>query len=302
MNEIWQWFVAPLQYDFMIKALMMSAVVGLVCAVLSCYMILKGWSLMGDAVSHSVLPGVVIAYVLGLPFTVGAFVFGFLSVLSIGFIKRQTRLKEDAVMGIVFTGLFALGLVMISRTPSTVDLTHILFGNVLGIPNSDIIQTLIIAAVTLVGILILRKDLLLFCFDENQARAIGLNTTFLYYALLSLLALTIVAALQTVGIILVIAMLITPGAVGYMLTDRFNRMMVIACVTSVLSSLAGAYLSYHLDASTGGCIIVLQALVFLLVFIFAPKRGLIGRSRLARRERQLAEHGLPEGAHGVSSR
>lgn len=302
MNEIWQWFVAPLQYDFMIKALMMSAVVGLVCAVLSCYMILKGWSLMGDAVSHSVLPGVVIAYVLGLPFTVGAFVFGFLSVLSIGFIKRQTRLKEDAVMGIVFTGLFALGLVMISRTPSTVDLTHILFGNVLGIPNSDIIQTLIIAAITLVGILILRKDLLLFCFDENQARAIGLNTTFLYYALLSLLALTIVAALQTVGIILVIAMLITPGAVGYMLTDRFNRMMVIACVTSVLSSLAGAYLSYHLDASTGGCIIVLQALVFLLVFIFAPKRGLIGRSRLARRERQLAEQGLPEGAHSVSSR
>ncbi len=302
LDGLWQWFIQPLQYDFMVKALLMSAVVGLVCAVLSCYLILKGWSLMGDAVSHSVLPGVVVSYVLGLPFSIGAFVFGFLSVLTIGFVKRQTRLKEDAVMGIIFTGLFALGLVMISRTPSTVDLTHILFGNVLGIPNSDVIQTLIIAAITLVGLMLLRKDLLLFCFDENQARAIGLNTTFLYYALLSLLALTIVAALQTVGIILVIAMLITPGAIGYMLTDRFNRMMVIASIASVVSSLAGAYLSYHLDASTGGCIIVLQTLVFLLVFVFAPKRGLISRTRLARRERRLAAEGLPESAHGLSTR
>jgi manganese transport system permease protein len=302
LDAIWQWFAAPLQYEFMQKALLMSAVVGLVCAVLSCYLILKGWSLMGDAVSHSVLPGVVLSYVLGLPFGVGAFVFGFLSVLMIGFVKRQTRLKEDAVMGIIFTGLFALGLVLISRTPSTVDLTHILFGNVLGIPNSDVVQTLIIAAVTLTGLLILRKDLLLFCFDENQARAIGLNTTLLYYTLLSLLALTIVAALQTVGIILVIAMLITPGAIGYMLTDRFNRMMVIASIASVLSSLAGAYLSYHLDASTGGCIVVLQALVFLVVFVFAPRRGLISRSRLARRERQLAAEGLPNSAHGLSAK
>jgi manganese transport system permease protein len=218
-------------------------------------------------------------------------------VLSIGFIKRQTRIKEDAVMGIVFTAFFALGLVMISRTPSSVDLTHILFGNVLGIPNEDLIQTLVISAFALVGILVLRKDLLLFCFDENQARAIGLNTTFLYYALLSLLAMTIVAALQTVGIILVIAMLITPGAIGYMLTDRFNRMMVIASIASVFSSVIGAYLSYHLDASTGGCIIVFQALIFVIVLIFAPKRGLIGRSRLARRERRLAAEGLPEGAH-----
>jgi manganese transport system permease protein len=300
IEAVWQWFVAPLQYEFMVKALLMSAVVGLVCAVLSCYLILKGWSLMGDAVSHSVLPGVVLSYVLGLPFGVGAFVFGFLSVLMIGFVKRQTRLKEDAVMGIIFTGLFALGLVMISRTPSTVDLTHILFGNVLGIPNSDVIQTLIVAAITLSGLLILRKDLLLFCFDENQARAIGLNTTLLYYTLLSLLALTIVAALQTVGIILVIAMLITPGAIGFMLTDRFNRMMVIASIASVLSSLAGAYFSYHLDASTGGCIVVLQALVFLVVFVFAPKRGLISRSRMARRERELAAIGLPDSAHGLS--
>jgi manganese transport system permease protein len=297
---MWEWFITPFYYDFMLKALMVSAMVGLVCAMLSCYMILKGWSLMGDAVSHSVLPGVVVAYMLGLPFSVGAFVFGLLSVLAIGFVKRQTRIKEDAVMGIIFTGFFALGLVLISRTPSSVDLTHILFGNVLGIPTTDILQTSLIGAITLVAILVLRKDLLLFCFDENQARAIGLNTSLLYYTLLTLLALTIVAALQTVGIILVISMLITPGAIGYMLTDRFNRMMFIAASSSVISSLVGAYLSYQLDASTGGCIIVFQTLVFVVVLIFAPKRGIIGRTLLARRERQLTLAGLEGSAHAIS--
>jgi manganese transport system permease protein len=293
------WFTEPLRYDFMVKALLMSAVTGLVCALLSCYMILKGWSLMGDAVSHSVLPGVVFAYILGLPFGVGAFASGFISVIAIGYIKQQTRIKEDAVMGIVFTAFFALGLVLISRTPSTVDLTHILFGNVLGILDEDIIQTLVICTLTLAGVFILRKDLILFCFDENQARAIGLRTGVLYYALLSLLALTIVASLQTVGIILVIAMLITPGAIGYMLTDRFNQMMVIAVAASVLSSVMGAYLSYHLDASTGGCIIVFQAMLFLLALVFAPKRGLIMRWLLAQRERRLARVGLPDSAHGL---
>ncbi|MCA0458495.1 MAG: metal ABC transporter permease [Chloroflexi bacterium] len=298
LDALVQWFAEPLQYDFMVKALAMSAVVGLVCAVLSCYMILKGWSLMGDAVSHSVMPGVVFSYILGIPFSIGAFVFGLISVILIGFVKRQTRLKEDAVIGLIFTAFFALGLIMISRTPSTVDLTHILFGNVLGITNSDMIQTVVIAAITMVAILALRKDLMLFCFDENHARAIGLNTTFLYYALLSLLALTIVAALQTVGIILVIAMLITPGAIAYLLTDRFNRMMIIASVVSVLSCLIGAYASYHLDASTGGCIVVLQAIIFGFVFVFAPKQGLLRRMQLARHERQLAIAGLEGSAHG----
>ncbi len=300
LEALWQWFVEPLQYDFMLKALAMSAVVGLVCAVLSCYMILKGWSLMGDAVSHSVMPGVVMSYILGIPFSVGAFVFGLLSVILIGFVKRQTRIKEDAVIGLVFTGFFALGLILISRTPSTVDLTHILFGNVLGITNADMVQTVIIAAITLLAILVLRKDLMLFCFDENHARSIGLNTTFLYYALLALLALTIVTALQTVGIILVTAMLITPGVIAYMLTDRFNRMLIIAAVTSVLSSLIGAYASYHLDASTGGCIVVLQALIFGVVFVFAPKQGMLRRMQLARSERRLAVVGLEGSAHGRS--
>jgi manganese transport system permease protein len=288
LDALWAWFIEPFQYEFMLKALGVSALVGLVCAVLSCYMILKGWSLMGDAVSHSVLPGVVVSYLLGLPFAVGAFVFGFLSVLTIGYIKRNSRIKEDAVIGLVFTAFFALGLILISKTPSTVDLTHVLFGHVLGISNEDIIQTVVIGAFTLGAILVLRKDLMLFCFDEHHARAIGLNTSFLYYALLSLLALTIVAALQTVGIILVISMLIAPGAIAYLLTDRFNRMMLIASAVSVLSSLVGAYASYHLDASTGGCIVVLQALIFGAAFIFAPKRGLVGRARLAQRERRRA--------------
>ncbi len=285
LDSIWQWFIEPFQYEFMVKALGVSALVGLVCAVLSCYLVLKGWSLMGDAVSHSVLPGVAISYMLGIPFSIGAFVFGFISVLSIGFIKRQTRIKEDAVIGLVFNTYFALGLILISKTPSSVDLTHVLFGHVLGISNDDLLQTALIGAVTLAGIFILRKDLMLFCFDENHARAIGLNTTFLYYALLSLLALTIVAALQTVGIILVISMLIAPGAIAYLLTDRFDRMMVIAAVVSVICSLVGAYASYHLDASTGGCIVVLQGMVFMVALVFAPRRGIVARMRLARHER-----------------
>jgi manganese transport system permease protein len=299
MDTVIQWVMEPLRYEFMVRALWMSATVGLVCAVLSCYMILKGWSLMGDAVSHAVLPGVVFAYILGVPFSVGAFVSGFIAVLVIGYVKRQTHIKEDAVMGIVFTGFFALGLVLISVTPSAVDLTHILFGNILGISTTDMWQTLVIGGFTFVAVMVLRKDLLLFCFDENQARAIGLNTTFLYYALLSLLSLTIVAALQTVGIILVISMLITPGAIGHMLTDRFNRMMWIAAGVSVASAVFGTYLSYYLNASTGGCIVIFQVAIFVLTLIFAPKRGMIGRWLLARRERAVATQGLEGSAHHV---
>lgn len=279
MDAIMQWFIAPLQYEFMVKALLVSAFVGLVCAVLSCYMTLKGWALMGDAVSHSVTPGVVLAYIFHLPFALGAFVFGVGSVLAIGFIKAKTRIKEDTVIGLVFTGFFALGLVLISKNPSNVDLMHILFGNVLGIPTADLLQTLIIGTITLIAVLVLRKDLLLFCFDPTHARSIGLNVTALYYTLLTLLSLTIVVALQAVGIVLVVAMLITPGAIAYLLTDRFNRMMILAMVSGVFSGVMGTYISYHLDASTGGCIVVLQTLLFVTAMIFAPKHGLLMRYR-----------------------
>lgn len=275
MELIWEWFAAPLQFEFMVKAILVSALVGIVCSILSCYMTLKGWALMGDAVSHAVLPGVVLAYILNIPLAIGAFVFGLGSVISIGFIKSKTRIKEDTVMGLVFTGFFAFGLVLISKTPSNIDLLHILFGNVLGISDSNLIQTVIISIVTIISLMILRKDLLLFCFDATHARSIGLNTTGLYYILLSLLALTIVAAQQTVGIILVIAMLVTPGATAYMLSDNFSKMTLIAVASGVFSSLMGTYISYHLDASTGGCIVVLQTLLFTAAMFFAPKHGLL---------------------------
>jgi manganese transport system permease protein len=277
--------VAPFQYDFMIRATLVSALVGAICAVLSCYVILKGWSLMGDAVSHSVLPGVVLAYVIGIPFAIGAFVFGLGSVVAIGFIKSRSRVKEDTVIGVVFTTLFALGLVMISKVPSEVHLSHILFGDVLGISDGDVLQTVIVGALTLVTVMVLRKDLLLFCFDPTHARSIGLNTGFLYYALLTVLALTIVTALQTVGIILVVAMLITPGATAYLLTDRFSRMLGIAAASSVFCGVVGTYISYFLDGATGGCIVVLQGVLFLLALAFAPKHGLVAKRRERQRQR-----------------
>jgi manganese transport system permease protein len=277
--DLINWLAAPLQYEFMVKAIGVSALVGMVCAALSCYMTLKGWSLMGDAVSHAVLPGVAVAYLLNIPLAIGAFVFGVGSVIAIGFIKAQTRIKEDTVIGLVFTGFFALGLVLISKVRSSIDLTHILFGNVLGIADADIIQTVIISVFTLVTLAIFRKDLMLFCFDSSHARSIGLNTTFLYYVLLSLLSLTAVAALQTVGIILVVAMLVTPGATAYLLTDRFDVMMLIAMASGIFSSVMGTYISYYIDGSTGGCIVVLQTLLFIIAMIFAPKYGLLVKIR-----------------------
>ncbi|PSN12266.1 hypothetical protein C7293_20995 [filamentous cyanobacterium CCT1] len=274
---LWNWIVEPLQYPFLVQAIWVSAFVGLVCAVLSCYITLKGWSLMGDAISHAVVPGVVVAYALNIPFAIGAFTFGFGATVAIGYIKSKTRLKEDAVIGIVFTGFFAFGLVLATKIPSNIDLFHILFGNVLGISRQDIIQTLIAGITTLVVILVRRKDLLLFCFDPNHAKAIGLRTQAMYYTLLSVLALTIVAALQTAGIILVISMLVTPGSIGYLLSDRFDRMLIISVISSVFSCVMGTYFSYHFDISTGGSIVVLLTLLFILAMIFAPKYGILAQ-------------------------
>jgi manganese transport system permease protein len=267
--DIVQWFTAPLAHEFMVKAVLVSMLVGIVCSVLSCFLTLKGWALMGDAVSHAVMPGVVIAYILKIPFAIGA----------IGFIQSKTRIKEDTVIGLVFTGFFALGLVLVSKTPSAVDLTHILFGNVLGISDGDIVQTIVISIITLVTIALLRKDLLLFCFDPTHAQSIGLNTVALHYTLLSLLSLTAVAGLQTVGIILVVAMLVTPGATAYLLSDRFDHMLGLAIASGVFSSVLGTYVSYHIDGSTGGCIVVVQTLLFVVAMIFAPKHGLIVQAR-----------------------
>ncbi|MEH3088391.1 MAG: metal ABC transporter permease [Microbacterium arborescens] len=273
----------PLRYEFMLRALSATAIAAIVCAVLSCWLVLIGWSLMGDAVSHAVLPGVVLAYVLGAPFAIGAIVFGFLAVALIGVIRGTSRVKEDAAIGIVFTTLFALGLVLISVTPSQTDLNHILFGNVLGVSRGDLVQIAILAAVAFAVLLIKRRDLTLFAFDPIHTFAIGLSPRLLSALLLGMLALTAVVALQVVGVVLVVAMLIIPGATAHLLTDRFGRMLVIAPVLSAASSLVGIYLSYWVDASSGGLVVLVQGLVFAVVYLFSPRQGVIGRRIVGRR-------------------
>lgn len=273
-------FFEPFQYEFMRDALLVGSMVAAMCAVLSCFLILKGWSLMGDAISHAVLPGIVIAYIIGIPLVIGAFAAGLLCAVGTGFIKENSRIKEDTVMGVVFTGLFAFGLVLFSRTSSDMHLDHILIGNILGITPSQVIQTLAMGGIVLGVTLILRRDLLLICFDPGQARVMALPNQFLNYLLLSLLSLAIVVSLQAVGIILVVAMLVTPGSIAHLWTDRFDRMLVIAVVSAVVSTLVGIFISYHIDATTGGCIVLVQALVFVFSLIFAPKYGLLARRRI----------------------
>ncbi len=272
----------PLQYEYMLKAILVSGLVGGVCAFLSCFITLKGWSLMGDALSHAVVPGVAVAYIIGWPFAAGAFITGLLAAVGMGFVKARTRLREDAVIGVVFTAFFAFGIFLISLNPSSVDLKGIIFGNILAISNPDILQVIIIAAVTLLVLGLKWRDLLLFCFDPAQARAQGLNVTVLHYLLLTLLSATAVAALQTVGALLVVAMLVTPGATAYLLTDRFGKMIAIATGLGVGASLVGAYVSYFFDGATGGCIVTLQTLIFLITLVFAPKHGM----RAARAQRR----------------
>lgn len=273
----------PLQYEFMLRALSATAIAAIVCAVLSCWLVLIGWSLMGDAVSHAVLPGVVLAYVLGAPFAIGALVFGFVAVALIGIIRGTSRVKEDAAIGIVFTTLFALGLVLISVTPSQTDLNHILFGNILGVSAGDLVQIGVLAAVAFAVLFIKRRDLTLFTFDPIHTFAIGLSPRLLSGLLLGVLALTAVVALQVVGVVLVVAMLIIPGATAHLLTDRFGRMLVIAPALSAASSIVGIYLSYWIDASSGGLVVLVQGVVFAAVYLFSPKHGIIGR-RIASRK------------------
>jgi manganese/iron transport system permease protein len=269
------WITVPLSYPFMQRALVVSVMIGAVCAVLSCYMVLKGWSLMGDAISHAVLPGIVIAFVLGLPLAVGAFVAGLCCALLTGYLKENSRVKQDTIMGIVFSGMFGFGLVLFTKVETEQHLSHILFGNVLGVTPRDLIETGIIAGFTLLVVLAKRRDFLLYCFDPNHARSIGLPVRTLHYGLLILLSLTIVASLKAVGIILVIAMLVAPGAIAYLLTDSFDRMLAIAVAVATGSSAVGTIASFHLDGATGACIVLVQMAVFMLAFLFAPKRGLL---------------------------
>ncbi len=279
MSSLWDFFAVPLGYEFMQRALAVAVLVGAVCAVLSCYLVLKGWALMGDAISHAVLPGIVLAFVAQIPLAVGAFTAGLSCALLTGYLKANSRIKEDTAMGIVFSGMFGLGLVLFTKVETDQHLNHILFGNMLGVTWRDVAEAGLIAGGTLLVVLAKRKDILLYCFDPQHARAIGLPVRVIHYGLLVLLSLTIVASLKAVGIILVVAMLVAPGAVAHLLTDRFDRMLMIATGVAIMSSMTGTIVSYHIDGATGPCIVLIQAAVFVAAFLFAPRSGVL-RSRV----------------------
>lgn len=279
MSLIQTWLLAPFAHEFMLRGLAVAVMVGLVCAVLSCFLVLKGWSLMGDAVSHAVLPGIVLAHIASLPLAIGAFAAGLTCAFGIGYLKENSRVKEDTVMGIVFSGMFALGLVLFVKVDSDQHLNHILFGNMLGVTWGDIAETALIALPVTAIMLAKRRDFLLHAFDPAHARAIGLPVKALHFGLLAMLALTIVAALKAVGIILVVAMLVAPGAIGFLTARRFDLMLLTAIAAAVTSSVAGTILSFHLDVATGPCIVVVQAVLFLAVLAHSLWRA--GRRRLA---------------------
>ncbi len=284
MESVLAFFAEPLAFAFMRRALVAAVLIGAVASVLSCYLILKGWALMGDAISHAVLPGIVLAFVLGLPLVAGAFAAGLFCATATGYLKENSRVKEDTVMGVVFSGMFGLGLVLFVKVETDQHLNHILFGNILGVAWGDVMETALIAGVTLVIVLAKWRDLLLYCFDPQHARAVGLPVRLIHYGLLTLLALTIVVSIKAVGIILVVAMLVTPGATAYLLTDRFPHMLAISAAGAVGASVLGTLVSFHIDAATGPVIVLLQAAAFFAAFLFAPKSGLVMRKLAARRQ------------------
>ncbi|MBB3611819.1 metal ABC transporter permease [Rhizobium sp. BK602] len=273
----------PFGYGYMQNAMWVSALVGGVCAFLSCYLMLKGWSLIGDALSHSIVPGVAGAYMLGLPFSLGAFFSGGLAAAAMVFLNQRTRLREDAIIGLIFSAFFGLGLFMVSLSPTSVNIQTIVLGNILAITPGDTLQLALIGFVSLAILLVKWKDLMVAFFDESHARSIGLNPAALKIMFFTLLSASTVAALQTVGAFLVICMVVTPGATAYLLTDRFPRLLGIAVAIGAITSFTGAYASYFLDGATGGIIVVLQTAIFLIAFLFAPRHGLIAMRRQGRR-------------------
>lgn len=276
------WLLEPFAYCYMFNAMWVSALVGAVCAFLSAYLMLKGWSLIGDALSHSIVPGVAGAYMLGLPFAVGAFFAGGLAGATMLFLNQRTGLKEDAIIGLIFTSFFGLGLFMISLSPASVNIQTIIMGNVLAISPGDIAQLALIGGVSLVILLAKWRDLMVTFFDESHARSIGLRPEWLKVLFFTLLSASTVAALQTVGAFLVIAMVVTPGATAYLLTDRFPRLLAVSVAIGAGTSFLGAYISYFLDGATGGVIVCLQTALFLLAFVFAPKHGMLAARARAR--------------------
>ncbi|MET3816138.1 metal ABC transporter permease [Pantoea sp. UYEF8] len=274
----------PFQFAFMQSALLIALVVAIPCALLSVFLVLKGWALMGDAMSHAVFPGIVLAWVLGIPLAIGAFVAGLFCAVASGFLQDNSRIKQDTVLGIVFSGMFAVGLILYIAVKPEVHLDHILFGDMLGITRADIIQTLIIAALIVAVIALKWRDLMLFSFDPQQAQVCGLPARLMHYGLLCMVSLTIVVTLKAVGIILSISLLIAPGAIAVLLTTRFSHALLIAVLVSVLVSLSGVYLSFFLDSAPAPTIVVLFALVFIVAMIVSGQKT----RRLERQQRPVA--------------
>lgn len=268
MGTLFNLLISPLTHEFMIHALLMSLAIAFVCSIFSCFLVLKGWSLMGDAISHSVLPGLILAYILKIPLIIGAFGSGFLTVFIIGYVKNNSRLKEDTTMGIIFTFMFALGLVILGKIETELHLMHILFGNMLGILKVDLMISLLISSICSIIMILKKKDFLLYCFDSVFIKSIGFSTKNLHYGLLALLSLSIISSMKAVGILLVISFLIAPGAIGYLLCKSFNTMLMISIITSVISCLFGTIISYHLDVATAPLIVLIMAGVFIFALTF----------------------------------
>lgn len=263
----------PFQLPVMVNAMIISFIIAVPAALLSCFLVLKGWSLMGDAVSHAVLPGVVIAYIINIPFIIGAFVAGMICAIATGFLQENSRVKQDTVMGVVFSGMFGFGIVLYTKIQSDVHLDHILFGNMLGVGTSDIITTLTIAVIVSLVVVVKWRDLLLHSFDPAQAKVAGLPVQIIHYGLLIILSLTIVSALKAVGIILTIALLIAPGAIAFLLTRRFETMLLVALAASVTSSFLGVYLSMFLDSAPAPTIVLLMTILFIVAFVISTQRA-----------------------------
>lgn len=257
----------PFQFPFMQNAFLICLIVALPTALLSCFLVMKGWALMGDAVSHAVLPGIVLAYVTGLPLLLGAFLAGMLCSFLTGFLAENSRVKQDTVMGVVFSGMFALGIVLYVALDTQAHLDHILFGNMLGVDAQELTTAAIISMVVVTGIVLFWKDFLLHSFDEVQAKVSGLNVTVLHYTLLTFLSLTIVATLSAIGLILAISLLIAPGAIAFLLVKRFSSMLWIACMVNLTTMVLGAYLSFHIDSAPAPTIVLIQSLVFIVALV-----------------------------------
>jgi manganese/iron transport system permease protein len=273
------WLLEPFAFAFMQQALAISVLIAAAAGALSCFLVLKGWSLMGDAISHAVLPGVVLAYLLGIPLLVGAFAAGMVCATAVGFLSSNSRVKEDTVMGVVFSGMFGLGIVLYTAIQTEVHLDHILFGHMLGVGWDDVLETGLIAGFALATVIARRRDLLLFAFDPQHARAVGLRTGLLHYGLLAVIALVVVGALEAVGLILAIALLIGPGATAHLMTERFDRMLLVSIGTAVLAAAGGIVLSFHVDADPAASIVVVLTGLFVLAFLFAPKHGILWQRR-----------------------